>query len=89
MKTLPNHATRIDLRELPAAERRPRVFETFENLQPGETLLLTHCHHSTLLHYLLLAEAPRKFSWEYLENGPGVWRIRIRKNDDTPTRAIQ
>lgn len=85
MKTIPDHLTRIDLRELPAPERRPLVFNLFERLQPGETLLLTHNHHSTLLHYLLLAEAPKKVSWEYLEKGPSVWRIRIRKNEATGT----
>ncbi|MBV2234176.1 MAG: DUF2249 domain-containing protein [Sterolibacterium sp.] len=70
----------VDLRMLAAAERRPLVFERFSRLQPGETLELTHFHHSTPLRYLLLAEAPRGFSWEYLEQGPQCWRIRIRKH---------
>ncbi len=87
MKTSFSHSVRIDLRKLPASARRPLVFETFEQLQPGDTLLLTHGHHSTLLHYLLLAEAPRKFSWEYLEEGPKVWRILIQKNASQANHA--
>lgn len=73
----------VDLREIVAAERRPLVFDRFAHMQPGETLELTHFHHSTPLRYLLLAEAPRGFTWEYLEQGPQQWRIRIRKHPDT------
>ena len=70
----------LDLRKIAAPERRTLVFDRFNHLQPGEALELTHFHHSTPLHYLLLAEAPRGFSWEYLQQGPELWRIRIRKN---------
>lgn len=73
------HNIALDLREVVAAERRPLVFDKFSHLQPGESLELTHFHHSTPLHYLLLAEAPRGFTWEYLQQGPDLWRIRIRK----------
>ena len=74
-----DHVDRLDLRAIAAPARRPLVFESFHRMQPGDTLLLTHFHHSTPLLYLLLAEAPRGFTWEYLEQGPQVWRIRIRK----------
>lgn len=74
--------TTMDLRQLVAEERRPRVFEAFGRLRPGDTLLLTHFHHAMPLKYLLLAEAPRGFTWDYLQQGPQVWRIRIRKNGD-------
>ncbi len=74
------HMTTVDLRQIVAHERRPLVFDLFGHMQPGDTLLLTHCHHSTPLLYLLLAESPRGFTWDYLEQGPKVWRIRIRKN---------
>ena len=70
---------KVDLREVAAAERRSRVFSAYAALQPGEALELTHFHHSTPLHYLLLAEAPRDFVWKYLEQGPTVWRILISK----------
>lgn len=69
----------LDLREVPAEERRLRVLSTFGHLHPGDTLLLTHSHPSNPLRYLLLAEAPRAFTWQYLEEGPQTWRICIRK----------
>lgn len=71
--------TTVDLRHIAAHERRPLVFDLFEHLSPGGELLLVHNHHSTPLRYFLLAEAPRGFSWDYLEKGPEIWRIRIRK----------
>lgn len=80
METTSRQVTTVDLRAIAAHERRPLVFEMFEHLPPGDSLLLVHSHHSTPLKYLLLAEAPRGFTWDYLEQGPQVWRIRIRKN---------
>jgi len=76
--------TRLDLREIPAEERRLRVLSTFGHLHPGDTLLLTHSHPSNPLRYLLLAEAPRAFTWQYLEEGPQTWRICIRKTQHLP-----
>lgn len=71
--------TAMDLRQMAAHERRPRVFDQFDHMQAGDILLLTHSHHSTPLFYLLLAEAPLRFTWEYLEQGPECWRIKICK----------
>lgn len=71
--------TTMDLRQMAAHERRPRVFEQFDLMQAGDVLFLTHTHHSTPLLYLLLAEAPLGFTWDYLEQGPECWRIRICK----------
>lgn len=71
--------TTMDLRQMAADERRPRVFEQFDLMEAGDILLLTHSHHSIPLFYLLLAEAPMGFTWDYLEQGPECWRIRICK----------
>ncbi len=71
--------TTMDLRQMAADERRPRVFEHFDLMNAGDILFLMHSHHSTPLFYLLLAEAPLGFTWDYLEQGPDYWRIRICK----------
>lgn len=73
------HEVLLDLRDIPADQRRATVFACFSRMQPGQRLVLTHHHHSTLLHYLLLAEAPRAFTWEYLQQGPALWRILISR----------
>ena len=71
--------TIVDLREVAASDRRLKVFDAFEHLLPGEVLVLVHNHHSKPLFYLFLAESPRGFTWDYLEQGPDIWRIRIKK----------
>lgn len=79
--------TTVDLRPVVAHERRPLIFGLFEHMQAGDILILKHFHHATPLFYLLLAEAPRGFTWEYLEQGPALWRIRISKHRQ-PNTAV-
>lgn len=71
--------TTLDLRRIDPDERRLAVFDAFDSLSPGEALILVHGHHSKPLFYLFLAESPQGFTWDYLERGPEVWRIRIGK----------
>ncbi|MBP9713714.1 MAG: DUF2249 domain-containing protein [Sterolibacterium sp.] len=79
MVSVHQQVSQLDLRQITAVERQPRVFDRFNQMQPGDTLWLTHFHHSLPLLYLLLAESPRGFTWKYLEEGPKRWRIRIDK----------
>jgi len=79
--------TIVDLREIAPSERRLMVFDAFERLLPGETLVLVHNHHSKPLFYLFLAESPRGFTWDYLEQGPDVWQVRIGKSPNATARA--
>ena len=49
----------IDVREIPPPRRHPLIFQTHDQLQPGESF--------------------RQFTWEYLEQGLEIWRVRIGK----------
>jgi uncharacterized protein (DUF2249 family) len=60
-------------------ERHPKIFSTFEALAPGETLRLVNDHDPKPLRYQLMAEHPGEAGWEYLEEGPEVWQVRITK----------
>jgi uncharacterized protein (DUF2249 family) len=40
---------------------------------------LTNDHDPRPLHYQFLAEYEGKFKWQYLEEGPEVWRAYINK----------
>jgi uncharacterized protein (DUF2249 family) len=40
---------------------------------------LINDHDPKPLHYQLMAEYENKFEWEYLEQGPEVWRVSIGK----------
>ncbi|MBZ0157153.1 MAG: DUF2249 domain-containing protein [Alphaproteobacteria bacterium] len=60
-------------------ERHPLIFKTFDELQKGESFVLVNDHDPKPLYYQLLHEREGLFSWEYLEQGPELWRVRITK----------
>ena len=39
--------------------------------------MLVNDYHPKPLYYQLAAENPGEFTWEYLDEGPEVWRVRI------------
>ncbi len=69
----------LDVRPLPPAERHPRIFAMFEALAAGESFVLVNDHDPKPLFYQFQAEYPERFTWDYLERGPLVWRVRIGK----------
>ncbi|WP_449436936.1 DUF2249 domain-containing protein [Pedobacter steynii] len=36
-------------------------------------------HDPKPLYYQFLAERGQTFSWDYLENGPEIWKVKIAK----------
>jgi len=69
----------LDVRSVPPPQRHPLIFETFASLEPGQSFVLVNDHDPKPLFYQFQAERPGTFSWEYLERGPDVWRVRIGK----------
>lgn len=72
-------STLIDVRRLAPRERHPLIFQTFDKLAPGETFILVNDHDPRPLYYQFLHERPDQFTWNYLEQGPEVWRVQIGK----------
>lgn len=72
-------ASKVDAREYPPREKHAVIFDTFHNLKKGEKMELTNDHDPRPLHYQMLAEYKDQFEWEYLEEGPEVWRVAIEK----------
>ena len=69
----------LDVRPLPPAQRHPLIFQAFEALKSGETFQLVNDHDPKPLYYQFRFEREGQFSWDYLESGPVVWRVRIGK----------
>jgi uncharacterized protein (DUF2249 family) len=69
--------TSLDVRRLAAPRRHPMIFATFEALEPGEAFVLISDHDPKPLHHEFKAEREGRFSWDYLEQGPEIWRVRI------------
>jgi uncharacterized protein (DUF2249 family) len=74
-----NFSAQVDARKYEPKDKHPVIFKTFDSLKPGEKMELINDHDPRPLHYQFLAELPDKFEWEYLENGPDVWRVSITK----------
>lgn len=67
----------LEVRHLVPAERHRVIFESFFALGPGAAFVLVNDHDPKPLYYQLAAEHPGEFTWEPLEEGPEVWRVRI------------
>ena len=59
--------------------KHPTIFVKFDELKPGQSLILHNDHDPKPLYYQLLGERGNIFTWEYLEQGPKLWRIKISK----------
>lgn len=60
-------------------ERHPLIFRTFDELKKGESFILINDHDPKPLYYQFLHEKEGLFSWEYLEQGPETWKVKITK----------
>ncbi len=80
--------TTVDVRDIPPRQRHPMIFGAFDALFPGESLLLVNDHDPKPLYYQFQAESRGQFTWDYLEAGPQVWRVRIGKADENAARAV-
>jgi uncharacterized protein (DUF2249 family) len=73
----------IDVRTVPPFERHPRIFGMIEGLQADDCFLIISDHDPRPLHYQIERKYAGMISWEYLEQGPAVWRVRIAR--ETPS----
>ncbi|SRX93819.1 hypothetical protein [Acidothermus cellulolyticus 11B] [Mycobacterium shimoidei] len=75
--TMTTEDRQLDVRSEPPARRHELIFETYTALSPGEGFVLVNDHDPKPLYYQLAAEHAGAFSWEYKEQGPQTWRVRI------------
>lgn len=69
----------LDVRNLIPRERHTTIFARFDSLQPGDTLRLVNDHDPAPLRYQLLAERAGQAEFEYEQQGPDEWIVRIHK----------
>ena len=67
----------LDVRTLIPAQRHQIIFEKYNALGPGEGYVLVNDHDPKPLYYQFAAEHEGDFTWEYIEQGPEVWRVDI------------
>ena len=67
----------LHVRQHIPARRHTLIFETYADLAPGDGFVLVNDHDPKPLYYQFAAEHANQFEWDYLEEGPEVWRVRI------------
>ena len=66
---------------VPPAGCHGQIFETFEALAPRAGFELVNDHDPRALYYQSAAERAGTFTWDYLEKGRELWRIRIGRSE--------
>lgn len=79
----------LDLREIPQPLRHPLVFQRFDALDMGRSFTITNDHDPLPLNRQMQSMRPGQVSWDYIQRGPDLFRIRIRRvavrdNSDVP-----
>jgi uncharacterized protein (DUF2249 family) len=69
----------LDVRSLPPAQRHSLIFARFAALAEGDWFILVNDHDPKPLYYQLNAEYRGALIWDYLEQGPQDWRVRVGK----------
>ncbi|MEX1276269.1 MAG: DUF2249 domain-containing protein [Bacteroidota bacterium] len=69
----------LDVRVIPPPIKHPTIFNTFDALAKGEGFQLVNDHEPRPLFYQFQIERTGQFDWQYVEEGPDVWRVNITK----------
>lgn len=73
--------TRLDVRDVEPKHRFETIMGTYKSLAPGRTMELIVDHDPQCMYYTLKVEqGDGNFNFEYLEQGPIDWRVRIAKH---------
>jgi len=69
----------LDVTVIEPRYKHPTIFARFDELKPGENFTIHNDHDPKPLYYSLIAERGEIFTWEYLEQGPDWWKVKISK----------
>lgn len=86
METLENNFINVTLIE--PKLKHPTIFKVFDNLNGGENLIIHNDHDPKPVYYQLLGERGDIFTWEYLEQGPEWWDVKITKKENSEQETI-
>lgn len=71
----------LDVRKILPHKKHSTIFKTYDSLDEGEAFIIINDHDPKPLRYQMAAlKGKDTFSWQYLEEGPEVWKVMIGKN---------
>jgi len=74
-----NKIQTLDLRPMPAFERHEKIFRIWGTLKSGQILRIINDHNPKPLYYQFEAEYKGKYEWEYEQEGPKDWIVKIKR----------
>jgi regulator of cell morphogenesis and NO signaling len=75
-----NTRTTLDVRPVEPKDRFATIMGAYDALGGGGVLDLTVDHDPRCMYYTLKARRGETFRFEYLENGPEVWRVEVTRS---------
>jgi uncharacterized protein (DUF2249 family) len=69
----------VNATEYPPHLKHKVIFETFNNLKPSEAMLLVNDHDPKPLRFQFESMHSGQFTWEYIEEGPKTFQVKISK----------
>ena len=84
METITENILNVTLLE--PKMKHPTIFQRFDDLPHEESLTILNDHDPKPLYYQLLGERGNIFQWEYLQEGPEWWKVKITKR---PAQSVE
>jgi regulator of cell morphogenesis and NO signaling len=78
----------INIPQIEPARKHPTIFEVFDSLQGGQSLIIHNDHDPKPVYYQLLGERGDVFTWQYLQQGPQWWDIRVTKKEAGSSETV-
>lgn len=73
------YAATIIVTEYPPHLKHKVIFETFDQLNASEAMLIVNDHDPKPLRFQFESMHKNHFSWEYVEQGPETFQVKITK----------
>lgn len=70
----------LDVTRIEPRLKHPTIFKHFDELEAGESFIIDNDHDPKPLYYQLLGERGNIFTWDYVQQGPERWQVKIAKN---------
>lgn len=78
----------LDVTQIEPRFKHPTIFDKFDRLEEGNGFVINNDHDPKPLYYQLLAERGQIFTWEYLQSGPEIWKVKIEKRQPLADETI-
>jgi uncharacterized protein (DUF2249 family) len=79
----------MDVRPIPCSIKHGLIIKTWFELPVGDHFILLNDHDPVPLRYQFQAEFGEAFRWEYLEQGPTEFRVKISKLSALPFMELE